>query len=155
MDNVIETLNSKEYRTGNMTVEVSVLWLLQNVNNSCDYGSLETDEEWLYMIHDKSSDTGMGHLVHSILDRGFLPAGSIGLSYYPSGTNYWTGKDEVRINEGHHRLVAAILLGLDTVYVSKWGGSHYRDKTLPQLSAHRAGEREDHPIHIELQVTGG
>lgn len=57
------------------------------------------------MINDKANDSGFMRLVDNMLENGWMPGSAIG---YRHGY----------INEGHHRLVAAILLGLDEVVVT-------------------------------------
>lgn len=113
--------------------------ILKSCEGSCDFGDVdyydgETFEDkqfnfWTEVIANKSSDTGFGHLVESILKDGFVEGSAIG----------W---NRGRITEGHHRLVAAILLGMDEVPVSKWGMD-----TAHCISAHRCDE-EPYPIEV-------
>lgn len=105
-----------------MTTETSVTEILKTVVGSVDFDEVdwyegETEDEkrtnfWIDVINYKSADSGFGHLVDSIMEEGFHGS-SIG----------W---NENRITEGHHRLVAAILLGLDTIPTTSYGhgGTH-------------------------------
>lgn len=95
--------------------------ILRDCTSSCDFGSAPADEDeraawWLEMIRSKSSDSGFDRLVTSYLDNGWAEGSCIG----------W--RDGERLTEGHHRLVMAILLGLDEVPTAEWGedyiGSH-------------------------------
>lgn len=101
-----------------------VTTILQAVTSSVDFGSIYdypgfTEDEqrtafWEDVISTKASDTGFGHLVDSILTNGWSEASAVGWCYYD---------DQWEITEGHHRLVAAILLGLDFVPTEKYGSS--------------------------------
>lgn len=98
--------------------------ILKTIESSCDFGpvrnycrrGLSTDEArtqfWKDVISNKAADSGFGHLVDNILENGWHPDSAVG----------WDGE---RINEGHHRLVAAILLGMDEVPVTDFGQSAY------------------------------
>jgi hypothetical protein len=129
---------------------VPVTEILQTVQYSCDFGRVDDREGdtlddqrtafWQEVIANKAGDTGFGHLVESILKHGFIAEAAIG----------WA-EDRLSINEGHHRLVAAILLCLDEVPVSNWGG--YTEKvTLPPgrdyFSAHR---NSDDPYSFDVE----
>lgn len=101
-----------------------IIEILRTVEYSVDFGSVydypgdDIDEQrtnfWRDVITLKSADTGFGHLVDSILEEGF----------HGSAVGWDTDCHE--ITEGHHRLVAAILLCMDTVLTSAFGqsGSH-------------------------------
>lgn len=124
-----------------MTVKMTpVVEILQNVTGSCDFGEVEgygdkmddaRTEFWLEVIREKSADTGFGHLVESILEHGFTGS-KVGWS------------SENRITEGHHRIVAAILLGLDEIPTEEYGT---RDKR--GISAH-SNLANPFPIHLEV-----
>lgn len=133
------------YGDEKVIVKVPLEWLMQNITGSCDFGGMETFEDWSEMMSCKASDSGFGHLVESMMKRGFLRQGSIGIKRIV-GEGYY-------ITEGHHRLVASVLLGLDYVYVSRWGSSHYNTEKLPQFSAHsnHSDQRKypDYPIEVE------
>lgn len=126
----------------------SVTEILQTVTGSVDFSSLDTypgadeDEQrtnfWIEVIRVKSSDTGFGHLVDSIMEEGF----------HDSAIGWHDG----RIYEGHHRLVAAILLGLDTVLTTPYGrgGSHEpREGMNGYFTAHDSCDI-DTSIEVEL-----
>lgn len=100
---------------------VSVAEILQTVEYSCDFGFVSEypgdtiDDQrtrfWADVIETKAGDTGFGHLVNSIIENGFTSA--IGWNERTKG-----------ITEGHHRLVAAILLGMDEVPTCEWGDNY-------------------------------
>jgi hypothetical protein len=124
-----------EYHVTNEPVLAPLTWLLQNINHSGDFGEMETVENWEYMMSSKCNDTGFGHLVESMMENGHLPEGAIG---------FCNGN----ITEGHHRICAAILLGFDEVWISRWG-SEIRQETGRgrMLSAH---ENTDDPYPIAV-----
>lgn len=147
-DQIFETLATDDYEHGYTTIEVPVLFLIQNIVSSCDYDRMNTSDDWLFMMKDKAADSGFGWLVESILERGFLPSGPIGIcrsggyNDYNDG-DYGPGLD---ITEGHHRLTAAILLGMDTVFISSEGKN--TSINGERLSAHY--QPDGKPIHIEV-----
>lgn len=96
------------YFNNQETVEVSVEWLMKNAVDSVDFGYGFSLTE---MLETKTYDTGFGHLVESIMEHGFRRDCPIGFD-----------PDDGMITEGHHRFCAAILLCLDTVYISMYGG---------------------------------
>ncbi len=104
-------------------VMVPVSEIIANATHSVDFGAAPDDPDhkalwWERIIRSKSSDTGFGALVNAILNNGFDPNSPIG----------WYGGYE--ITEGHHRLVAAILLGLDEIPTTPYGGGGYGDNVL-------------------------
>lgn len=105
---------SDTYDDGDEVVWVTVEWLMKNIDSSCDFDDFDLAEIMRY----KCKDTGMTHLINSIIDNGFDENGSIGFC-------------DGQITEGHHRLCAAILLCLDKVPISAWGG-----RTHHGISAH-------------------
>lgn len=131
-------------------VMVDVVEILHTVRGSVDFGAVdsgyypgETMDEmrtsfWKQVIQQKASDTGFGYLVDSMLRKGFDLASPIG----------WNNE---RITEGHHRLVAAILLGLDTVPTTPFGGGTGRNHTLPPGRMHFSAHfcHDAHPVHID------
>jgi len=141
-------LQSEGYRRGEV-VEVPVTFLMKFLNRSCDVGSLTVwyeargDDDWrdysgwAYLMESKSQDEGFGYLVESMLERGMLPNGAIAVD--PTGYLF----------EGHHRLVAAILLCMDTVFIKYGSTSHYNDRSLPNISAYGNGDRPSYPIYVE------
>lgn len=108
---------------------MKVTEILQTVMSSVDFSGVgEYDPErnweatddartefWKDVILVKSGDSGFQRLVDSILDNGWDPDSTVG----------WDSHDKM-ITEGHHRLVAAILLGMDEVPVSEYGSSDSR-----------------------------
>jgi hypothetical protein len=96
--------------------------ILQTVTVSCDFGEVsdyegETLDDkrtnfWIDVIRVKSGDSGFGHLIDSILEEGFHGSA--------------VGWNECYISEGHHRIVAAILLCLDEIPTLPYGsgGDH-------------------------------
>lgn len=136
----------------NEVVMTPVRDILANVKGSCDFGPVidypgdDMDERrtnfWIEVITSKASDTGFGHLVESILEHGFDPTA-------PAG---WL---DGRINEGHHRIVAAILLCMDEIPTSVWSRAGRFDKKpidgmRGYFSAHRCNGRNEYPIEVEL-----
>lgn len=129
-------------------VMIPLTEILQNVTGSCDFWSLEDevgmseDEARTALLTEiillKSADTGFGHLVESIMEHGF------------TGSAIGYDREECFIHEGHHRLVAAILLGLDEVPVTTYGknGSH----TTPTGGIFSAHNRNDDPYPIQIEV---
>jgi hypothetical protein len=98
----------------NEVLMVPVTFILRYAQNSCDFGDVdeyqsETDF-WLDVISSKARDTGFGHLIDAILEHGWQDDSAVGF-------------DGHSITEGHHRLVAAILLGMDEVPISPYGKS--------------------------------
>lgn len=130
-------------------IKVSLLWLIQNIVGSCDFDEDEIADhggDLLELIMDyKCSDTGMGYLLESMLLKGHLREGAIGAAWFDGG---------VYLTEGHHRLCAAILLGLDEVWVSRNGKSIRSANGHSLVSAHDSWDyntgtqREDYPIEL-------
>ena len=100
-------------------VMTPVLEILRNTRESCDFGEAPLFEDdpdanaewWEYLMRSKADDSGFGALLDAILANGFDFDSPIG--WQPS---------QGYISEGHHRLTAAILLCLDEVPTSHWGG---------------------------------
>lgn len=95
---------------------VSVSTILKDCTDSVDFGSVPEDPDanarwWQRVIQSKASDLGFSTLVNAILEFGFDPRSPVG----------WTGRE---ITEGHHRIVAAILLGLDEIPYTRFGGGN-------------------------------
>lgn len=90
---------------------VKVSDILANVTTSVDMVDLSTPDEWFRMMALKSGDASFGRLLQAIPDKGFLDPICI-----TKGDYGWT------VGNGHHRLTAAILLGLDEipVHFSEW-----------------------------------
>lgn len=88
-----------------------VVEILRNCKGSGDFGDIVGDstEWWERVITTKAADSGFGHLVESYLEHGWLEGSAVG----------WVNG---QILNGHHRLVMAILLGLDYIpTVDMWG----------------------------------
>jgi hypothetical protein len=129
-------------------VMLPISYILKNVVSSCDFGMVDEylgdtlDEQrttfWMNVISSKARDTGFGHLVESILEHGFTGS-AIG----------WDDVDK-EITEGHHRLVAAILLGMDEIPTCGWGfnGNHAPTPGNTWFSAHRSDDK--YPIDVEF-----
>jgi len=114
-----------------------VTTILRETWCSCDFGAVSDYDDdthfWQHLISNKAADSGFGHLVDSILEHGFAESSAVG---------WYDGE----ITEGHHRLVAAILLGMDEVPTSPYGGSWYPNGR--RLSAHYNDDH--HAIDIDV-----
>lgn len=144
----IDMVKSEGYANGDI-IKVPVTFLMKFLTRSCDVGDLSVwysesggDDwrdyhGWRYLMENKAQDEGFGYLVESMMEKGHLPNGAIAVD----DTGY--------IFEGHHRLVAAILLCLDEVYIKNGGTSHHRDPSLPHVSAHGAWGLDPYPIPVE------
>ncbi len=110
--------------------------ILRNVTYSCDFPSIEDypgetpDEQqtnfWIDVIKTKAGDSGFGHLIDSLLEEG----------WHGSAVGWYNDSE---ITEGHHRLVAGILLGLDAIPTTALGrcGDHPpREGMRNYFSAH-------------------
>lgn len=125
---------------------ISIEYILKNITETLDYGHVDdysgnSDDDrrtnmLTEIIMQKSSDTGFGHLIESILERGFCSAIALSID------------NGVYIGEGHHRFVAAILLGMDEIPYSTYGEDYWisDDETL---CAHW---NESDPYPIELSA---
>lgn len=105
----------------NRPVLVSLTLILQNAVDSVDCYDLSTTEGWQSMMRSKCADTGFQRLLDSMMEKGHLREGAIGFN--TDNESGWHAGPY--ISEGHHRLSAAILLGLDYVWVSKYGKEWY------------------------------
>lgn len=127
----------------------SIIDILRTVEESCDFGNIHDfqgkneDEKrtnfWIEVISSKAADTGFGHLVDSIIEEGF------------HGSAIGWNADTGYISEGHHRLVAAILLGMDEVPTTLHGtnGAHApRGRHSDRFSAH--WNLDEHPIPVNF-----
>lgn len=96
----------------------SIEEILKTVTYSIDFGFVYAYESgdmdvartafWRDVIATKSGDEGFGPLVESIMEDGWDEESAVG----------W---NDCEITEGHHRLVAAILLGMDEVPTCSYG----------------------------------
>lgn len=131
---------------------MSIEYILRNTRFSCDFYSPfseryfgDTEDEqltsfWMHAIQYKADDSGFMDLVDSILENGWHPTSTVGI---------YMGEDgAVEITEGHHRLVAAILLGMDTVPTTKWGTRCTIDGE--EIVAHMNPHKPDHSLMFNL-----
>ena len=110
----------------------------RGVRVGTEYEDDDRTELWMEIIRDKSADSGFGYLVDSILEHGFDKDSTIGYDV-----------DHGYMSNGHHRMVAAILLGLDEVPVSDYGSNI--DKYEECLTAHYVkGPRPNSPIAVDI-----
>lgn len=122
------------------------------VTHSCDFGEMSRPEHWLEMVSHKSSHTGFGHLVESMMEHGWSERHPLPIYVY---TPYMETK-RVMINEAHHRLTAAILLCMDLIPVrlDDEDADHIADGLVmssfdyvPQLMAH-SNNLDPYPIAV-------
>ncbi len=86
----------------------SVEKILKSVTESADYEEFDgTPSMWAYLIASKSGDTYVPILMQKILDEGFTDPICLYRGIFGG----------LAIGNGHHRLVCAILLGLDEIPV--------------------------------------
>ncbi len=111
---------------------VPVQDILQQAEGSCDFDEIN----WEYIIQEKSEDTGFLHLLFKIQEEGWLSA---------------IGWRDRYITEGHHRLVAAILLCEDLIPTTEYGTSLYsKDGHSGYQSGHsHHKDQEPAPLYFE------
>lgn len=98
-----------------ITRTMKITEILATADSSTDiWGFDGSPEGWMLLINEKAADSGFGKLIDSILEDGWAKGSSIGIS-------------NGQICQGHHRLVAAILLGLDEIEVTSYGSSAGRN----------------------------
>lgn len=131
-------VRSDEYRDSGLAVEVPLTFLLRSATSSVDCFDLSVPEGWERMMRYKGRDTGMGHLIASIQQHGFRQEGAIGFD-----------PRFAQITEGHHRLTAAILLCLDTVWITQGGSSWCKDGSqwAEVVDAH-SNHSDPYPIEV-------
>lgn len=104
-----------------MAIEmVKVSDLLKKLVDSTDDYALVLDSEWFRMMAEKSQDGQFATIVRLIQEEGFTDP--IGIKKI--------NDDAWEMGNGHHRLTAAILLGLDEIPVdlsSMWPGEGRRE----------------------------
>lgn len=100
--------------------------ILRTAYGSCDLGHWEQPEGLImHMLEYKSGDSDFVHLVNSLMENGWNLESCVGWDTSADGRGH--------INEGHHRLTAAILFGMDEVpttpYGRGWGNvsAHHND----------------------------
>lgn len=82
--------------------------ILQNVTESADFPEFDgSSSSWAYLIASKAGDYHSPILAQKILDEGFTTPICI----------YRNGYGGYGVGNGHHRLVCAILLGMDEIPV--------------------------------------
>ena len=104
--------------------KINIAELIKALDGSCDCG---THDEWLIdCFSDKATDDQFPALLASILENGLtLPLNVIRNDY-----------DEVLMGNGHHRLVAALLCGIEdiSIVVSEnncdWHSTSYEDDSI-------------------------
>lgn len=127
------TNETKYYVDHNGWTWMPVEDILVQTESSIDFG---WQFDWETVITDKAADEGFGYLVESIMAHGWKSA--IG----------WT---EGRITEGHHRLVAAILLCEDMVPVTNYGTDWRGDDYEEIVSAHGDQyQHSDYPVYVSF-----
>lgn len=87
---------------------IPVTTLLQRITQSCDIGRLERVEDWHRLFASKCLDGSFWALCDAIPRNGFTVPICVNV-------DRWTGAWSM--GNGHHRLCAAVLLGLDEVPV--------------------------------------
>lgn len=100
--------------------------ILSLVTESSDCGYLDNPGDWFRMMAIKANDASFGRLLQAIPKQGFLDPIGITWEY-----------DHYRLGNGHHRLTAAILLGLDEIPViqSFWASSDHDSDLREQFEA--------------------
>ena len=94
---------------------VPITTILRNATSSVDFNDFSgKPEDWLEMMIYKAEDESFGQLLQIIPEKGFTDP--ITITEYESG---W------ELGNGHHRLTAAIMLGLDEIPVV-FDYGHYR-----------------------------
>ena len=86
-------------------VRVPLSDLIKTLTGSCDYGD---GESWLMGVFNmKLADNEMGWLIDSVLENGLVTPLNV--------IRKWDG--EFEMGNGHHRLVAALLCGIEEIDV--------------------------------------
>lgn len=118
--------------------------ILRDIRSSCDFGDAtdwDVDGDNTALIKEiisvKAADAGFMFLVDSILKYGFQEEGAIG----------WDG---VRLGNGHHRFVAAVLLGFDKMPTTTGWGYEWDDS--PYEAGYTHGSRTGEYNGLEVEV---
>jgi hypothetical protein len=90
---------------------ISVGEILRNLSDASDIGRIDTPEDFFGLFAAKVSHDHFDWLADRIMEQGF----TVPICIHENGSGWSVGN-------GHHRLCAAILLGLDTIPVF-WGDS--------------------------------
>lgn len=106
---------------------VSVLWIMQNLQNSVDGFGMDAGGSGCWvdferMIARKGADRHMGRLINTITKNGFRVPIVLVKEYVPYFTQSPRG---LTLGNGHHRMVAAILMCLDEIPVYWSEGDEY------------------------------
>lgn len=89
--------------------------VMQTLKYSVDCGDLDNPRAWARLLRSKASDVGMPLLIDLISEVGIIDPIEIlmhGWAHHSDSPRVPT------LGNGHHRLVAAILLGMDTIPVA-------------------------------------
>lgn len=116
---------------------VSIETLLKHLTYSGDFGDLsgylyDSVEFWGTMIESKALDRNFEEIVESLQTFGW--GAPLNMEFYDEGEDEGP---EFHIHDGHHRLVAAILLCMDEVPYWNWsmGGTAPRKNGCPMVTA--------------------
>lgn len=119
---------------------VSVEWVLKMTTHSTDIGSPEAYDSlthfWGMMIESKALDAGFLRVVESLQEHGWMSAINV---------QWWPEDGELNIIDGHHRLVAAILLCMDEIPMWDWemGDGRKAVEGCPIIYTHHDHTDED------------
>ncbi len=111
---------------------VPIRELMRNLTDSYDDYDLSTPEGWLDMLAEKASDREFPALLRARRADGQVD---------PSAVSDWYGRDGEplwELGNGHHRLVAAILLGWDAVLVA------FSENPTDRISGYGTSKAYDH-----------
>lgn len=114
------------------TEYVSLEWALKNLTGSVDGFDDDEGVDWSGMLANKGRDGQFASLVLSMLAIGFTVPVCFWNNGYDAG---WS------MGNGHHRMAAAILLGLDEVFV-------YWSENGDYMHTHRT-DNGDHYAHVD------
>lgn len=96
---------------------VSIEWMMKHTTYSCDFGDVSGYQSnvhfWATMIEGKALDAGFLRVVESLQTHGWMRPLNVEMQDYGEGY-------EINIIDGHHRLVAAILLCMDEIPLWEW-----------------------------------
>jgi hypothetical protein len=114
-----------EMLIGNVEM-VSVEWIMQNSQSSVDgFSDFEGGVDYEFMLRSKTTDSNFGHIIGTIINRGFRVPIVMCPDRRGGGLTH---------GNGHHRMCAAILLGLDEIPVY-WAEDDY-------MSSHESEKEE-------------
>jgi len=133
------------YEDTNLIVRLPLEWVLQNIVWSCDFDRMTDEDSLLAMVRYKAADSGFGHLLDSIMKRGFIRESPIGLRWMDGDDYYCNFEKGLYLSEGHHRLTAAILLCEDYIWASAYGRG--ADVNGHRISGHYSANA--YPIELD------